>query len=193
MSLIDGYPDLIQEIASELGRIDVLVNNAAYSTRGKMEDITLPEWDQYLRVNLSAAFFMAQTVAPEIEKAGGGAIINISSVRSMLADGRHMLYSVAKGALVAMTRELAVSLWKQNIRVNAVSPGYVLTPMTRHNLEKPGWYDQNLEDLLIQRMIEAEDIAEIVVFLASDTAIAINGQDIFADGGLTIHKGKPDS
>ena len=68
LSLINGYPALIQEITSELGRIDVLVNNAAYSTRGKMEDITPLEWDQYLRVNLSAAFFMAQTVAPEIEK-----------------------------------------------------------------------------------------------------------------------------
>jgi NAD(P)-dependent dehydrogenase (short-subunit alcohol dehydrogenase family) len=184
--------NLMKRIYEHFGSVDVLVNNAGISThRGTTETITEKDWNKILGVNLSGLFFMARAAAIYMQKSGGGAIVNTASLRAYLATGDRTIYAVTKKAILSINAELAADYWRYGIRVNSVSPGYVLTEMTKIHLQEEGWLDNQLNIILADRMTMPEDIAEVVGFLASEDAIAINGSDIPCEGGLIACRGKP--
>lgn len=169
--------------------VDILINFAGLANRTPVCEITEEEWDLLNDVNLKASFFCAQEAAKSMKKSSGGRIINIASVRAHLSDGRHTIYDVTKGGVQAMTRSLAVNLAPFHIHVNTVAPGYVLTPMTKHNLEdNANWLEQQCAKVPLRRLMECDEVVATVMFLCSDAASAITGQNLYVDGGQTIQE-----
>jgi NAD(P)-dependent dehydrogenase (short-subunit alcohol dehydrogenase family) len=189
----EDCPSVFEKVYAHFGSVDVLVNNAGISThRGTTETIGVSDWDKIVNVNLKGVFFMAKAAAPYMERSGGGSIINTASIRGYLATGDRAIYAITKKGVHCITAELAADFWRFGIRVNSISPGYVLTDMTRVHIQEPGWLDNQLNIILIDKMLEPEDIGEVVCFLASDESIAMTGADIPCDGGAIICRGKPD-
>lgn len=173
---------MFRKIASEQGRIDVLVNNAGIFPRKPFLDLTDGEWDRVLDVNLRGSFRCSRAAALRMVEAGrGGAIVNIASgaVRGKKL-GVH--YSASKGGMIAMTRSIALELAPHAIRVNAIAPGLVDTaqPRLEHSEEAMHALSRQVP---LGRMGAPEDVADVAVFLASDAARHVTGQTIFVNGG----------
>ncbi len=183
---------LFAKIYERFGSVDVLVNNAGISShRGTTETITEQDWNKIISVNLSGVFFMARGAAIYMAKSGGGAIVNTASIRAYLATGDRTIYAITKKGITGINAELAADYWRFGIRVNSVSPGYVLTEMTKVHLQEEGWLENQLNIMLMDKMLVPDDIAQVVEFLASEDAAAINGADIPCEGGTVICRGKP--
>lgn len=178
----------MKEIDRHFGRIDILANCAGLANRTPIESITEEEWDLLNDVNLKASFFTSKEACKIMKRHGGGRIINFSSIRAYQADGNHTIYDVTKAGILAMTRSFAVAFAKDNINVNAVSPGYVLTPMSAHNLERKDFISWLYGRVPAGRFIDIQEVVDTVLFLASDRASGITGQDIIVDGGWQIHE-----
>lgn len=167
-----------------LGQFRVLINNAANDDRRTVDEITEDYWDWSQAVNVRHQFFAAQSVVPDMRANGGGAIVNFSSI-AWMAGGRQMpAYSTGKAAVVGMTNALARDLGPDNIRVNAIAPGAVLTEKQRRL-----WYDDEKISALMVRQclaqeLEAEPVARAALFLASDDAAFITKQTLVVDAGL---------
>lgn len=177
-------PDVMRRAADAFGSIDALVHTAATSRRDDILSITDADWDSFMDINLKATYFTVAAAAPYMRDAGGGSVALLCSIRVDYSDGKHLLYSTAKGATRSMAHELAAGLAPMRIRVNCVSPCYVLTEMTKHNLEREGWYERQLNSILLERMVAPEDVAGAAAFLLSDDAAAITGENLMVDGGL---------
>lgn len=176
------------EILQHFGSIDILVNCAGVANRTPIENITEEEWDLLNNVNLKAAFFTSKEVCKIMtQQSMGGRILNVSSVRAYQSDGKHTIYDVTKAGLLAMTRSFAVAYAKNNIKVNAICPGYVLTPMTEHNLDRKDWYEWICDRIPVGRLTDMQEVANTVLFLVSDEALGITGQNVVVDGGWLIH------
>ncbi|MCI8327277.1 MAG: SDR family oxidoreductase [Lachnospiraceae bacterium] len=187
----DECPKVFEQVYEKFNSVDVLINNAGISKhRGTTDTIGVPDWDLTLAINLKGLFFMAKAAAPFMEKSGGGSIVNTASIRSYLATGDRTLYAITKKAIRCVNAELAADFWRYGIRVNSISPGYVLTEMTKVHLDEPGWLDNQMNIILIDNMVLPEDIGEVVLFLASDESVALSGCDIPCEGGLNICRGK---
>lgn len=174
---------VFENINRDLGRIDVLVNCAGIANRTPIEDITETEWDLSVDVNLKGLFFASQAAYRVMLKQRSGTIINLASIRGYISDGRHAIYDATKSAVHALTRTFAVAGGPHGITTNSVSPAYVLTPMTRHNLSRPGWLESMIDHVPIGRLMSEEDVTNVVLFLASDKAAGLNGRDFVVDGG----------
>jgi NAD(P)-dependent dehydrogenase (short-subunit alcohol dehydrogenase family) len=173
----------IAKIAAELGDIDVLVNNAANDQRHKWQDVTPEFWDERMATNLRHAFFAIQAVAPQMQRRGGGAIVNFGSCSWKLAMGGMPAYTTAKAAVHGLTRTLARDLGKDGIRLNTVVPGWV---MTERQLEY--WVDEKAERMLdevqcLKGRVMPVDLARTVLFLASDDSRMCSAQEFTVDGG----------
>lgn len=173
------------------GKIHVLVNNAAIFVL-KGIDATVEEWRQILDVNVIGASLVAKHVVPEIRKAGGGAIVNLGSISSFIAQPQYVTYNATKAAIATMTRCMALDLAPDNIRVNAVCPGTVWTQIVeRLTAEKgmdraaadaePGWGGA----CMLKRIADPSEIAQAILFLASDDASYITAAHLMVDGGYT--------
>jgi 3-oxoacyl-[acyl-carrier protein] reductase len=171
---------VVAEVERDLGGVDIAVNNAGVIRDGRVERISDEDWDAVLSVNLKGAFHLCRAVVPGMKARGGGKIVNIVS-RAWLGNRGQANYSASKGALVSLTRTLALELAEHNIQVNAVAPGFIDTPMTR------ALSDQVRERLISlqpgRRVGSAADVAAAVCFLASDRAGFITGQVLHVDGG----------
>jgi len=185
---VTDIPDLqtkIQSLEDKTGPIQILINNAANDKREALVDITPNDWDLSQNVNLRPHFFAAQTVAPGMKAAGGGAIINLSSVAWRLGHGDMAPYVTAKSAIIGLTNALADALGPDLIRVNAIEPGAVLT-----DRQRAMWFQtQDAVDAILARQtipveITGHDIAAMALFLASDQARAITKQSFIVDAGL---------
>ncbi|MEK3911542.1 SDR family NAD(P)-dependent oxidoreductase [Paenibacillus sp. FSL H7-0331] len=183
-----------QRIASKadehFGGLDILVNNAGIYPRSMMPDTTEELWDRVMSINVKGVFLMCQAAAPWLKKRGGGAIINMSSSHAAVGSPELFAYSVSKGAISTLTRNLARSLSSDRIRVNAINPGWVATEreievqaLNGNNLD---WLIEKGKTLPLGRLQTGEDTAAAVVFLASDHATQITGQIIQVDGGTTV-------
>jgi NAD(P)-dependent dehydrogenase (short-subunit alcohol dehydrogenase family) len=177
--------DALRAAAGDLGPITVLINNVANDTREITSEITAESWRRSLAVNLDPAVLAATTVYPGMEAAGGGSIINVSSINALLGSADLAAYSAAKGALNSLTKSLARAWGGAGIRVNALSPGWVVTD---RQLEL--WLTPEAEaewDRLtaLSGRILPEDIAHAALFLASDDARMITGQNLIVDAGRT--------
>ncbi len=171
-------------VATEFGPIAILVNNAARDDRHKIEDVTPEYWDERFAVNLRHHFFAVQAVVPGMTGLGGGSIINMGSVSWMRATPGMVAYTAAKAAINGLTRTLARELGPRNIRVNSVVPGATMTERQRKL-----WFDPEVEQAFIDSQclkfrLNPDDVARTLLFLASDEARGITGQNLVVDAGL---------
>ena len=165
------------------GTVDVLVNNAANDTRQRIEDITPEMWDAGMQVNLRHQFFLSQAVLPAMKAQRRGSIINLSSISWMIPSTGLPTYVTAKAAIVGLTRTLAHEVGKNNIRVNAVLPGAILTERQKRLWMTPEYTAEVMSRQALKRHLYADDVARTVLFLASDDSSAITNQSIVVDGG----------
>jgi NAD(P)-dependent dehydrogenase (short-subunit alcohol dehydrogenase family) len=194
---VEAINRMVDEVIADFGRIDILVNNAGVTRRAYIMDLTEADWDRIHRVNAKGVFFCLQRVAREMMARGGGRIINIASVAGKgYAGTSNAAYAASKGAVISLTKTAAQQLGPHNINVNAVCPGIVRTAMfqdlARTTAEKEGVGIDEVEaravkDVPLRRANEPEDIAAMVVFLASPQARNISGQALNVDGGLVPH------
>jgi len=173
----------VQDIVAAHGTIDILVNNAGILKTGSIVESTIEDWDEVCRANLSSVYYCSKAVLPVMLSKRYGKIINIASMSAAKAGGifGNVLYGTTKAGVVAFTKGFARELAPYNINVNAVAPGLVETPMTRAKLT-PKVREEVLASLPMHRLADAEDIANAVVFLASDVAAYINGTTLLVDG-----------
>ncbi|WP_292183351.1 SDR family NAD(P)-dependent oxidoreductase [Mesorhizobium sp.] len=175
----------VEGVRAQLGPVAVLVNNAADDQRHPVEAVTAEYWDRSFDVNLRHHFFAAQAVHPHMKQLGFGSIINFSSIAWRFGADQMVAYATAKGAVVALTRALARSFGSDNIRVNAVEPGAVITERQRELWFKTqDAIDQTVQRQLIRRVLLGEEIARTVLFLAADDSRMITKQSIAVDAGL---------
>jgi glucose 1-dehydrogenase len=180
---------VVAAAVQEFGRIDVLVNNAGVVDDAPFLDLTIEEFDRVLGINLRGAFLMGQAVARHMAsraKAGGGspgAIINMSSINEKFGLPDHAAYSVSKGGISQLTKAMAVALAPLGIRVNAVGPGTIDTPLLENVIRDETFRTKVLSRTPLGRFGRPEEIAAIVAWLASDEASYVTGTTIFADGG----------
>ncbi|WP_352926849.1 SDR family oxidoreductase [Mesorhizobium sp. M1088] len=182
---VDALKASVARVRARLGPVAVLVNNAANDQRHPLDAITADYWDRSFDVNLRHHFFAAQAVHPHMKELGFGSIINFSSIAWRFGADQMVAYATAKGAVVALTRALARSFGPDNIRVNAIEPGAVMTERQREL-----WFktreavDQTVQRQLIRRVLLGEEIARTVLFLAADDSRMITKQSITVDAGL---------
>lgn len=165
------------------GHIDILVNNAGvFPGFQNCEETTKAQWDKIIAINLTGPFLGCQACIPYLRKAGGGSIVNIASIAGLVG-GNGVAYSSSKGGLRLLSKDLAVTLAKDKIRVNTICPGAVLTPMTKDILELPGM-NETIKQMSPQRRVaEPIEIAWGALFLASDESSFMTGTDMIIDGG----------
>lgn len=175
----------VADAAGALGGLDVLVNNVANDTRQKASDMTPDAWRRSLAVNLDPAFLAATAARPAMQARGGGVILNISSINALLGPADLAAYVAAKGAVNALTKSLAREWGPDRIRVNAVSPGWVVTERQLELWLTPEAEAEWSKQVALQGRIQPQDVARLVLFLASDDARMITGQNVVIDAGRT--------
>jgi gluconate 5-dehydrogenase len=173
------------EAASAFGEPDILVNSAAVNLRPPLAALTTAEWDLTMAVNLSAPFLLGQRFGPVMARRGWGRIINVASQQAARAFGNSGGYGAAKGGLVSLTRSQSEAWASSGVCCNAISPGFVLTPLTRDVASDPARSAALAARTMIGRNGEAEDFEGIAVFLASPAGGYLTGQLIFVDGGFS--------
>jgi NAD(P)-dependent dehydrogenase (short-subunit alcohol dehydrogenase family) len=179
--------ETVRRTVQQFGRLDILVNNAGVGDFGKrLHEIDDATWAHVLDVNLSGVFRMTRAALPQMLKQGKGAIVNISSVASLIGLPTLPVYAASKGALDAMTRALAVDYAKEGIRCNVVNPGLIDTPMAAPLMSNPEHLDPILSHYPIRRAGKPEEVAHMVLYLASDEAAWVTGGTFSIDGGMTI-------
>lgn len=175
---------LAAQALDTLGGVDVLVNNAAAAARLAAVDTDTESIDEMLAVNVRAPLLLVASLVPSMIERGGGSIVNISSVSGVIGTPRRAAYAASKGAIDAATRSLAIELGPSGIRVNSVAPGVVDTALWARNKRVPGVVETIEHQTPLRRWAQPEDIADVVVFLASDAARFVTGETICADGGM---------
>jgi NAD(P)-dependent dehydrogenase (short-subunit alcohol dehydrogenase family) len=178
----------VAAIEERLGRIDILVNNAGISGHGTpFEEVDETAFDRMLRVHVKSAFFFAQFVVPGMKSRRYGRIVNTSSMFAMKGSPNMPHYTVAKGALLGMTKALALELGPWNITVNAIAPGLVKTEMTSISLNHDDReFDRRAQLAPLRKLAHPSDVAKLVAFLVSDDAALITGQTVSPSGGDVI-------
>ena len=174
---------VMAELAGELGDFDILVNNAANDQRHQAQDVTLEYWNERIAINQRPMFFTCQAVFEGMKRRGGGSIINVSSISWHMKSGGYPVYATTKAAVVGLTRGLARDYGAHNIRVNTVTPGWV---MTQRQIEL--WVDEAAEveikkSQCLPSKLMPQDIAAMVLFLASDDGAMCSSQEFIVDAG----------
>jgi len=171
------------------GGIDILVNNAARPFRKSAVDVSRAEWDAVMDINLSGTFFMTTAFARSaINAKRTGCVISIASTHGLLGAAERSVYGISKGAIIQMTRMLAIEWADKGIRVNAIAPGRMDTPSPSRSATAadPAYMEAMLKRIPLHRMTTAQDVAEAAVYLASPAAAAVTGQILVLDGGLSV-------
>lgn len=183
----DGWKDVIARTIETYGRLDVLVNNAGIAVLKLLDDLTIDDWNRQINVNLTSVFLGTKYAVPEMRKAGGGSIVNLSSVAGLIGLQRCIAYSASKGGVRLMTKSIALEVGKDKIRCNSVHPGVIWTNMqagARDSLSKEAGRAATA-NFPISRLGEPEDIANCVLYLASDESSYVTGTEFTVDGGMT--------
>lgn len=181
----DSWKKVVEKAISLYGGIDILVNDAGVYIPGMNMDNTADDtWNRVLSINLTGPFIGTQLCVPHMRKSGGGAIVNISSIAGIVG-GNGAAYSASKAGLTLLTKDNAVELAKDNIRVNSIHPGGVITPMTDFIKTMEGGDDMVKNMCPMARMGTPEEIAQGALFLASDDASYVTGAALVIDGGMT--------
>jgi len=168
------------------GPVTVVVNNAANDTRHSIDEMTPEKWDQGMDVNLRPHFFTAQTASEGMKAAGGGAIINFSSISYMMGNAGYPAYVTSKAAITGLTRALARELGPDGIRVNALMPGWVLTERQMDLWASEESLAAHLERQCLKEHLKSRDIVDATLFLASEASRMMTGQALVVDGGVVV-------
>ena len=180
---IEALRRAVEQVTKKLGPIRILVNNAARDDRHKWDEVTPEYWDQCLQVNLRHQFFAAQAVVPQMEKAGGGSIINFGSVSWMRSLPGMVGYTTAKAAINGLTKPLAQEFGPKNIRVNCVVPGAILTDRQQRLWRNPDLDKSILNAQALKFQLTPEHVAPMVLFLAADDSAGCTGQNFIVNAG----------
>ncbi|MFL6326039.1 MAG: SDR family NAD(P)-dependent oxidoreductase [Nitrososphaeraceae archaeon] len=180
---------LIEETVKHFGRIDVLVNNAGIQEDLPLTDINLEEWYKIIGVDLTGPFICTREAVKHMknQKPKGGCIINISSVHQAIPKPHYVPYATSKAGIEMMTKTLALELAKDNIRANIVAPGAIDTEMNADLRENKAELESVLKRIPLGRVASADEVANVVEFLASDKAIYVTGASYFVDGGMSLY------
>ena len=176
--------EVVKETLDRYGKIDVLINNAGINQDALIHKMTEDQWDNVLTVDLKGPFNCIQAVVDAMTEHGTGEIINVSSIVGLYGNIGQTNYAAAKAGLIGMTKTLAKELGKKGIRINAVAPGFISTPMTAKVPEKI--LDMMKEKTPLKRLGQPDDVAYALLYLASDEANFVNGAVLSVDGGLII-------
>ncbi|MFB3923368.1 MAG: SDR family NAD(P)-dependent oxidoreductase [Terriglobia bacterium] len=194
IDLADGAKaeNTVQQVATQCGRLDILINNAATYAPVSADDLTRDEWRNVIDTNLTAYFLCARVAARTMREFGGGSIVNIASVHRLISEPNSSAYAAAKGGVAQLTRNLAIEFAPHNIVVNSISPGFIRTPMsvvngidettTGHFMD----YYVKSGRIPLRRVGLPEEVAAAALFLASRECGYLTGADLMVDGGLTI-------
>ncbi len=182
---VEALQDSVAQACLAHGPVQILVNNVANDTRHSPTEVTEQSWRQCMAVNLDAAFFAAQRVFEEMQRTAKGSIINISSINALLGPANMPGYVTAKAGLIGMTKALARDFGDSGVRVNAVVPGWIVTPRQLDTWLTPEEEAKWMELVALRRRIMPEDVASLILFLASDDSALITGQSFVIDGGRT--------
>ncbi len=182
---------LVETTLATFGRLDFLFNNAGIGSFGETPDLEPEQWHRVIDVDLHSIYYGCRAAIPPMREAGGGVIVNTASISGVYGDYGFSAYNAAKGAVVNYTRTLAIDHGKDGIRVNAVCPGTISTPLARILVNHPKILALYEELIPMGRVGESEEIASVVAFLFSEDASYLTGQSIVVDGGITAHTGQP--
>lgn len=189
VSKADDAQRMVDTTVKRFGQIDILVNNAGVYMEKRVENTTEEEWDQIIDINLKGVFLCSKAAYPYFKKQGGGAIINISSDAGIFGNPDCAAYCAAKGGVTNLTRAMALDYARENIRVNAVCPAAIDTPMLEMELRlhenREEYLKETAEEHPVGRIGRSEEVAFAVLMLASDEASFITGTNLPVDGGLT--------
>jgi NAD(P)-dependent dehydrogenase (short-subunit alcohol dehydrogenase family) len=177
--------ELERHVSQQVGKIDILINNAGVNNRKPITDFSLAEWRQVLDTNLTSAFLMCRAFVPHMKGRGYGRVLNMTSIMSHVALPGRTAYAATKTGLLGFTRALALELASEKITVNGISPGPIATEMNLPILQNPELNQQFVAKLPIGRWGTVEEIGKLAVFLCSEDAGFITGTDILIDGGWT--------
>lgn len=181
---------IVETAVEEFGRIDILCNNAGIESVGSVVDVSEEKWDKVINVNLRGAFLCSKYAIPKIIESGGGVVINMASVLGLIGSKGEAAYCASKGAIVSLTRAMALDFAFKNVRVNCICPGSVLTPTFRRVMATSGDYEssfkKNLEKIPLKRVAEPAEIAYAALYLASDKSSYVTGAALVIDGGWSI-------
>ncbi len=183
----DALRDAVDAAARELGGLSIMYNNAGTSAFGKLHELDVADWDRVLRVNLTGVWAGIRAAVPHLLAGGGGSIVSTASISGTRPAAGESPYAASKAGVAALTASAALE-YAPSIRINAVSPGMIKTAMTAQMFEfMPNQVERFEKGTPVARIGEPEDIADVVVFLCSDLARFVYGQNIVVDGGLTLH------
>lgn len=180
-----NWTQVVDAVMEAHGRLDILFNNAGVGFPMKVEEMTVDIWDRELAVHAKGVFLGTRSAIPVMRKGGGGSIINTSSVMGLVGSPTSPAYSAAKGAITTFTKSAALQYAKENIRINSVHPGYADTPLTAQRFNDPVTRQVLIDRTPMGRLGTAEDIANGVLFLASDESSWVTGSELVIDGGMT--------
>lgn len=180
---IESLQKSIKSTEEENGPIGVLINNAAQDTRHTLSELSVDEWDDSLAINLRPHFFTAQAVADSMRKKGSGAIVNLTSNSALLGLSGYPAYVAAKAGIMGLTKALATEVGPDNIRVNCLAPGWVMTERQKELWVTQEAIDECLDQQSLKHLIQPADVASTVLFLASSMSSMITGQMLVVDGG----------
>ncbi|MCF7924691.1 MAG: beta-ketoacyl-ACP reductase [Candidatus Izimaplasma sp.] len=183
---VDGCKKFYDDIIEKYGKIDILVNNAGITRDSMTRKMTDSQWNQVIDVNLKGVFNLVRYVGPQMEKVGGGSIINISSVVGVFGNIGQANYSATKAGIIGLTKTWAKEFARKGVpvRVNAIAPGYVMTDILK--TVPQDLLDKFASMTMLKRLGQPEEIAKVALFLASEDASFITGQTIQADGGMRL-------
>lgn len=182
---------LVDAAPAHFGKLDFMFNNAGIGGMGSTTDTTAELWRKVMEVDLFSVFYGCQAAIPHLRRNGGGAIVNNASVSGMFGEYGMVSYAAAKGGVINYTRSLALDLATEGIRVNAVCPGPIDTPLFSGVKQAPGLCEAFISAVPMRRLGTPEEVGEVVAFLASDAASYMTGAIIPVDGGVTSKTGQP--
>ena len=184
----EDWERAVRTIVETSGRLDVVVNLAAINIRHSVETMTIEEWTEMMTVNTGSVFLSAKYAIPVMRAQGGGLFINISSICGLVG---HLFtteaYTASKGAVTLLTKAIASRYAKDGIRCNSIHPSTVDTPLVRERLKDPQFYAERLGEVPLGRLATAADVANAVLYLASEEASFLNGVALPIDGGVTCY------
>ena len=180
---------MVEDVARRFGRVDVLFNNAGIEDTDSVTETSEERWDRQITVNTKSVFLCSKYVIPHMQRAGRGAIVNMGSIEGVVAEPHGAAYVASKGAVVMLTREMALTYAQDEIRVNCICPGWIDTAMARRSIDKHGGLEVMLPEIRrlqpLGRLGTPEEVGRAVLFLASQDASFITGTLLMVDGGYT--------